>query len=136
MIGGGLDISRLYLAKTRLQQACDAGVLVGRKAMGSGSWSTTKGYDAAKAMFQANFADAAYGSSAFTKSFSETGGTLTVNASVGMPMTIMRIFGQTERTIAVTCTAEMRIPNTDVMFVLDTTGSMSDRKSTRLISRH
>src|SRR3546814_12202091 len=43
-----------------------------------------------------------------------------------MPMTIRRIFGQTERTIAVTCTAEMRIPNTDVMFVLDTTGSMSD----------
>src|SRR3546814_5111740 len=104
--------------------------------MGSGSWSTTKGDDAAKEMFQANFADAAYGSSALTKSFSETGGTVTGNASVVMPMTIMRIFGQTERTIAVTCTAEMRIPNTDVMFVLDTTGSMSDnipdRKSTRL----
>src|SRR3546814_2922974 len=54
----------LYLAKTRLQQACDAGALAGRKAMGSGSWSTTKGDDAAKEMFQANFADAAYGSSA------------------------------------------------------------------------
>src|SRR3546814_14018927 len=92
--------------------------------MGSGSLSTTKGDDAAKEMFQANFADAAYGSSALTKSFSETGGTVTGNASVVMPMTIMRIFGQTERTIAVTCTAEMRIPNTDVMFVLDTTGSM------------
>src|SRR3546814_3856244 len=63
---------------------------------------------------------------ALTKSFSETGGTVTGNASVVMPMTIMRIFGQTERTIAVTCTAEMRIPNTDVMFVLYTTGSMSD----------
>src|SRR3546814_10019435 len=50
MIGGGLDMSRLYLAKTRLQQACDAGALAGRKAMGSGSWSTTKGDDAAKEM--------------------------------------------------------------------------------------
>src|SRR3546814_414796 len=131
-------MSRLYLAKTRLRQACDAGALAGRKAMGSGSWSTTKGDDAAKEMFQANFADAAYGSRALTKSFSETGGTVTGNASVVMPMTIMRIFGQTERTIAVTCTAEMRIPNTDVMFVLDTTGSMSDkdRKSTRLNSSH
>src|SRR3546814_3255029 len=77
-------------------------------------------------MFNANFADAAYGASALTKSFSETGGTVTGNASVVMPMTIMRIFGQTERTIAVTRTEEMRIPNTDVMFVLDTTGSMSD----------
>src|SRR3546814_10991678 len=77
-------------------------------------------------MFQANFADAAYGSSALTNSFSETGGTVTGNASVVMPMPIMRIFGQTERTIAVTCTAEMRIPNTYVMFVPGTTGSMSD----------
>ena len=32
MIGGGIDMSRLYLAKTRLQQACDAGALAGRKA--------------------------------------------------------------------------------------------------------
>src|SRR3546814_5167436 len=72
MIGGGLDMSRLYLAKTRLQQACDAGALAGRKAMGSGSWSTTKGDDAAKEMFQANFADAAYGSSALTRSAEHT----------------------------------------------------------------
>src|SRR3546814_4518348 len=43
MIGGGLDMSRLYLAKTRLQQACDAGALAGRKAMGSGSLSTKIG---------------------------------------------------------------------------------------------
>src|SRR3546814_4872801 len=97
--------------------------------MGSGSWSTTKGDDAAKEMFQANFADAAYGSSALTKSFSETGGTVTGNASVVMPMTIMRIFGQTERTIAVTCTAEMRIPNTDVMFVLRSEEHTSELQS-------
>src|SRR3546814_17100087 len=94
--------------------------------MGSGSLSTTKGADAAKEMFQAKFSEVAYGASALTKSFSDTGVTVTGNASVVMPMTIMRIFGQTERTIAVTCTAEMRIPNTDLMFVLDTTGSMSD----------
>src|SRR3546814_11862849 len=93
--------------------------------MGSGSWSTTKGDDAAKEMLQANFADAAYGSSALTKSFSETGGTVTGNASVVMPMTIMRIFGLTERNTSFTCTAKMRIPNTDVLFVLDTTASKS-----------
>src|SRR3546814_12491751 len=117
MIGGGLDMSRLYLAKTRLQQACDAGALAERKAMGSGSWSTTKGDDAAKEMFQANFADAAYGSSALTKSFSVTAGTVTGNASVVMPMTIMRIFGQTERTTDVTCMAEISIPHTELIFL-------------------
>lgn len=37
MIGGAVDMSRLYLTKTRLQQACDAGALAGRKAMG-GRW--------------------------------------------------------------------------------------------------
>src|SRR3546814_4052597 len=74
MIGGGLDMSRLYLAKHRLQQACHAGALVGRKAMGSGSWSTTQGDDAAKAMIQSNYAGAAYGSRALTNSLSATGG--------------------------------------------------------------
>src|SRR3546814_9959123 len=77
MIGGGLDMSRLYLTKTRLHRGCDAGALAGRKAMGSGSWSTTKGDVAAKKMFQANLADNAYGSSAMTESFSETDGTVT-----------------------------------------------------------
>src|SRR3546814_19331709 len=43
MIGGGLDMRCLYLAKTRLQQACDAGVLAGRKAMGWVRWSKPKG---------------------------------------------------------------------------------------------
>ncbi|WP_416365748.1 TadE/TadG family type IV pilus assembly protein [Sphingomonas aerolata] len=35
-IGAGLDLSRAYLVRTRLQQACDAGVLAGRRAMGAG----------------------------------------------------------------------------------------------------
>ena len=39
IIGSGVDMSRLYIVKTRLQHACDAGALAGRKAMGSGQWS-------------------------------------------------------------------------------------------------
>ena len=30
MIGGGIDMGRGYLSQSRLQQACDAGVLAGR----------------------------------------------------------------------------------------------------------
>ena len=41
LIGGGVDMSRIYITKTRLQQACDAGALAGRKAMGAGSWTTS-----------------------------------------------------------------------------------------------
>src|SRR5947208_1767547 len=33
MVGSAVDISRAYLVKTRLQQACDAGVLAARRTM-------------------------------------------------------------------------------------------------------
>src|SRR3546814_1248466 len=59
------------------------------------------------------------------RSFSESAGKVTGTASVPLPMAIMRIFGINSKTIEVTCDAEMRLPNTDVMFVLDTTGSMA-----------
>ena len=50
---------------------------------------------------------------------------MTGTVSATIPMTLMRIFGRTTETIAVTCSSEMRLPNTDIMFVLDTTGSMA-----------
>ena len=30
LVGGGVDMSRMYIVKTRLQHACDAGALAGR----------------------------------------------------------------------------------------------------------
>ena len=33
MVGSGVDIGRAYMAQLRLQQACDAGVLAGRRSM-------------------------------------------------------------------------------------------------------
>lgn len=127
MIGSGVDISRLYLAKTRLQQACDAGALAGRKRMGVNTWSANgnAARTAAENMFNANFAVGQSGSTGLTKSFTESGGKVSGTASVEMPMAIMKIFGIEERDITVTCEAELAIPNTDVMFVLDTTGSMN-----------
>src|SRR6188768_3744168 len=35
MIGGAVDMSRGYLTESRLQQACDAGVLAARKRLGT-----------------------------------------------------------------------------------------------------
>lgn len=128
LVGGGIDMSRLYLTKARLQQACDAGALAGRKQMGSGAWSASsnKANTVALQLFDANFTPGAYGTGTRSRSFSENGGKVTGTASVPVPMTVMRIFGQDSRTITVNCDAEMRIPNTDVMFVLDTTGSMDE----------
>lgn len=128
MIGGGVDISRMYIVKTRLQHACDAGALAGRKAMGGGTWSYNNYYPrtTAEKFFDANYNSNAYGATNVTKSFSENSGKVSGTASAVLPMTLMRIFGRTTETLSVTCDADMRLPNTDVMFVLDNTGSMDE----------
>ena len=136
IIGGAVDISRMYIVKTRLQHACDAGALAGRKAMGSGQWSQASYAPriAAERFFDANIAPQAYGSEDISRTFTENAGKVTGTASAVVPMSLMRIFGFSRDTLSVTCDAEMRLPNTDIMFVLDVTGSM-DRKVCRALAR-
>ncbi len=127
MIGGGVDVSRIYLVQTRLQQACDAGALAGRRQMGGGTWTANSNAanTAAENMFKANFDTDAFGSYDGTSSFSENAGTVTGVASVKVDMAVMQMFGFGTKNVSVECDASMSIPNTDVMFVLDTTGSMN-----------
>ena len=129
MVGGGVDLSRMYIVKTRLQHACDAGALAGRKQMGGGTWAfnNNAANAAAQRFFDANIQASPYGASSVTRSFTESAGKVTGTASAVLPMTLMRVLGKTTETISVTCDAEMRLPNTDVMFVLDTTGSMASK---------
>lgn len=129
MVGGGVDISRMYIVKTRLQHACDAGALAGRKQMGGGTWAfnSNAAQGAANRFFDANIQTSPYGASTVTRAFSESAGKVSGTASAIVPMTIMRVLGKTTETLSVTCDAEMRLPNTDVMFVLDTTGSMDSK---------
>jgi Flp pilus assembly protein TadG len=136
LIGGGVDMSRLYLTKTRLQQACDAGALAGRKAMAGESWTTgaNSTQSRANAMFSVNFQSGSYGTGATEPRYTEDDGTVNGTATVAVPMTIMKIFGMTSRNLTVNCTAKMEIPNTDVMFVLDVTYSMSGSRITGLKS--
>lgn len=131
LVGGGIDMSRIYLTKSRLQQACDAGALAGRKAMSGGSWAQNSGAPntTALAMFNANFVDGSYGTTNRSIAFTENAGTVTGTTSVTVPMAIMKVFGQQSKVLNITCQAEMRIPNTDVMFVLDNTGSMACNSS-------
>jgi Flp pilus assembly protein TadG len=127
MIGGGVDVSRIYLVQTRLQQACDAGALAGRRQMASGYWgaNSNAANTAATNMFRANFDTDAYSSYDGTVAFSENAGTVTGTATVKLDMAVMQMFGFGTKSVAVECDASMSIPNTDVMFVLDTTGSMN-----------
>jgi Flp pilus assembly protein TadG len=132
IIGAAVDVSRTYMVKTRLQQACDAGALVGRKVMGSDEW-TTSGTTSAKAQadsyFAANFSADMFSATNVTSSFTENTGDVLGAATATVPMTIMRIFGNEARTVNVSCKAELTMGSTDVMFVLDTTGSMSNKNS-------
>ncbi len=127
LIGGGVDISRSYMAKTQLQSACDAGVLAGRKAMSkSGSYGTNEKAKA-NSMFNFNFngkglnikpTDVSY-----TTSDNDDGQVLGTATAV-VPTLLMKIFGTDTVNLSVNCMAELQIGNADIMFVLDTTGSM------------
>ncbi len=126
IVGGGIDVSRGYLARTQLQNACDAGVLAGRRAMAkTAAYGNTEKAMATR-MFDANFDDVIL--RARDVSFvSEAGteGEVTGTGSAQIPTVIMQVFGYYNMPVAVSCMAELQLSNTDVMFVLDTTGSMA-----------
>jgi Flp pilus assembly protein TadG len=127
-VGSGVDTARLYMVKTRLQQACDAGALAGRKFMLSSSSTTL---DTAAATQAHNFFDNNFRLGLFgTKSVAFTPSKTSENQVAGIataivPMTLTGMMGYGDETITVNCEARYDVADTDVMFVLDTTGSMA-----------
>ncbi len=134
LVGGAVDMSRLYATRTRLQAACDAGALAGRRTMGTDTWAanSNRANTHAEKVFALNFKAGSFASLNEDVTYTEAGGTVTGNATADVPMTLMRVFGMPTSTITLSCTSNMVIPNTDVMFVLDTTGSMAGTKITGL----
>lgn len=135
LVGSGVDIGRAYMAQLRLQQACDAGVLAGRRAMQGGTYSSAAESEANK-MFAYNYSSGMYGSSK-TKFESQAQGSSSVvgTASTYLPTMIMKIFAQKGFDLAVSCTAKLEISNADIMMVLDVTGSMSTVNSGDTVNR-
>lgn len=131
IVGGGVDMGRSYLAQTRLQQACDAGVLAARKKLGSeivvtGDMPPDAG-EIGNRFFNVNFRAGAYGTD--NRNFAmtlEPDYSVSGTAHVDVPTTIMTLFGYSVMPIDVQCQAKLNFSNTDVMFVLDTTGSMKE----------
>lgn len=131
MVGGGIDMGRSYLVQSRLQQACDAGVLAARKRLGAAAAVTGVIPDdvetAGNRFFNINFRSDSYGTT--DRDFSmtiEDDNSLTGAASVAVPTTIMKIFGFADIDVNVSCRSRLNIQNSDIMMVLDTTGSMAD----------
>ncbi|MEC3949809.1 TadE/TadG family type IV pilus assembly protein [Sphingobium sp. HWE2-09] len=128
MIGGGLDMSRGYLAKTRLQNACDAGVLAGRKVM------ATKGVidDAVRTEVRKytlfNFPNGYLGTTLANGDINPTLGAneqIDLTLTTTVPTAVMKMFGKNTIAINATCSARNDYTNIDIMLVLDTTGSMA-----------
>lgn len=130
LIGSGIDMGRGYLAQTRLQQACDAGTLAARKRLGTSIAVDDEIPDSVaetgQRFFNINFSDGAYGSEnrqflmVLEDDFSISG-----TAEVDVSTTIMQVFGYPSLPIHVTCASQLNMSNTDIMMVLDVTGSMS-----------
>ena len=137
MIGGGIDISRAYMVKNRLQNACDAAALAARKAADTSKpWIDTvnnppvdnaAARNQAVSFFNTNFDKDTEGASAanFVSESSDNGSTINGTATATLPTVVMNLFGYKQTNLSVTCTASMGVGNSHVMFVLDNTGSMA-----------
>ena len=129
MIGSGVDMSRAYMAKTRLQSACDAGALAGRRVMNNDTLTASVTTEARR-FFNFNFRQRLYDTTPFTAAVTRpVSGTVRVTASTRIPTTIMHIFGFESLPLNVTCDASLNFVNTDIMLVLDVTGSMDENLS-------
>lgn len=135
LVGSGVDIGRAYMAELRLQQACDAGVLAGRRAMQGGDYDSNAEGEANK-MFAFNFPSGMYASSGVDfKSKAQGTSNVVGEAKVTLPTDIMKIFGTKQFDLAVNCTAKLEISNADIMMVLDVTGSMATTNSGDTVNR-
>lgn len=128
--GSAVDMGRLYVVKSRLQQACDAGVLAGRKFMKSDGSNTLdanatqRAQDFFKNNFQAGWVSTTDPKFTPVKTDDQQ---VSGTASVIVPMTITKIMNAGSQTVNVACKARYDIADTDIIFVLDTTGSMACR---------
>lgn len=126
LVGGGIDAGRYYAATARLQAACDSGALAARQAMLTDTF-TAAHRQTAFAFFDQNFEDGMFGTTGRTREYTaSSSGIVSGTASATLPTSIMQVFGFTSFSLQVSCSSEVNIANTDVMFVLDVTGSMAD----------
>lgn len=127
MIGGGLDISRAYMAQAKLQNACDAGSLAARQGM-AGTSFTSADTATANRYFDFNFPAETMGATNITFNIGQDSGdpsALVGDASATVPTSLMKIFSYDEIDISVDCNVKRDLGNNDIMVVMDVTGSMN-----------
>lgn len=126
MIGSGLDMSRAYMAKSRLQSACDAASLAARRVMKNDNLSDNV-TQTGEEFFNFNFPQGLYETEEFEPNITKPeAGLIRIDAETRIPTTVMKLFGFSTLPLEVNCEASLNFVNTDVVLVLDVTGSMDD----------
>lgn len=132
-MGGGVDITRQYMARSQLQAAVDAAALAGARSYAVDDGSPADRDAQVENYFNANFPAGYLGTTGLT--LNPTGAETrfrtvnninrtTVTAEATLPMALMQVFGFGPRTIRVVAKAELQPRPLEVMVVLDNTGSM------------
>ncbi|WP_344697350.1 vWA domain-containing protein [Sphingomonas rosea] len=127
LIGSGMDLTRGYLVRSKMQTACDAGSLAARRYMAGGTLDAAAIAEGQKFFnfnFPAGTMDAAPVELTFAPDASDVS-TVNVTAKTTVPTTIMALFGTDKMAVSVECSADQDYVNNDIMLVLDVTGSMN-----------
>ena len=131
-IGGGVDLTRAYMAEARLAQACDAAALAGRKVMmkddvdsgGTVRIDSTAGQEIQR-FLNYNFPEGKFSTGEIDKTAQvDSEGELTITLATTMPTQLLKIAGIRSIDINAECSAKRSGVNVDVVLVLDVTGSM------------
>lgn len=127
MIGSGIDLSRAYMAKAKMQSACDAASLAARRVMKDDELT-----EAVRAtgleFFFFNYPQGLYGASRFNPAVSKPeAGVIRIAADARIPTVVMQMFGFSTLPVAVSCDASLNFVNTDIVLLLDVTASMNER---------
>lgn len=131
LVGSGLDLAVTYMARGKLQNACDAGVLAARQFMEGNNFDTAVENEADR-FFNFNFPAGTAGATGIAFTVDQDNNDpaqLNGIASAMVPTSLMRIVGVTGIPIEVNCDAKRDLGHNDIVLVLDVTGSMNSAPS-------
>ena len=124
-VGASVDISRAYLAKSRLEMALDTAGL----AAAAGTTTEAEIQEIAQKFFEANYPDNALGTPG-PLNVSIEGSKILLSANAALNPIIMQAFGYEEMQVA--AVSEVTRQGLEVVLVLDNTGSMRGSKMASL----
>ncbi|MDD9925985.1 MAG: pilus assembly protein TadG-related protein [Rhodospirillaceae bacterium] len=120
-VGAAVDLSRAYMAKSRLAFALDAAGL----AAGAAGETETEMQAIAEQFFEANYPSSLPGTPS-TPVLTVDGGVIKVSGTVTLEPTLLQLIGQEDFTVA--ASSEVLRKGLEVALILDNTGSMKGSK--------